>query len=100
MQEKITSFDTSRHHIHIEFMVTNPKGTLHSVAGILDTGAPRTEFSDQFLIHAGFIDAKNKEAKLKPELQTQKYGIVELPSVMICGHRISGVGLFLWTLKI
>ena len=94
MQENITSFDTSRHHIHIELMVIDPKGVLHSVAGILDTGAPRTEFSDQFLMHTGFINNQNKEAKLKPGLQTQKYGIVELPSVTICGHRISPFEVF------
>ncbi len=94
MQENITSFDTNKHHIHIEFMVTDPKGILHSVAGILDTGAPRTEFSDQFLMYMGFLDARNEEAKLKPGLQTQKYGIVELPSVMICGHRISPFEVF------
>ena len=94
MQENITSFDTSRHHIHIELMVTDSKGTLHSVAGILDTGAPRTEFSDQFLMHMGFLNTRNEEAKLKPGLQTQKYGIVGLPSVIICGHQISPFEVF------
>ena len=74
MRDNLTSFDTSRHHIHLEFSVTDSSGVLHSVAGILDTGAPRTEFSDQFLIYAGFLNGKNENATLNPGLQTQKYG--------------------------
>lgn len=88
MLENRTAFDTSRHHIHLEFSVTDANGNLHSVAGILDTGAPRTEFSDQFLIYAGLIEAKDENTTLKPGLQTQKYGVVELPSVNLCGHEI------------
>lgn len=76
-------------------MVTDLRGTVHSITGILDTGAPSTEFSDQFLIHTGFLAARDKEAELKPGLQTQKYGIVELPSVVICGHHISPFKTFI-----
>ena len=75
MREHITTFDTSRHHIYLEFSVTDSNGVLHSVAGILDTGAPRTEFSDQFLKYAGFLSDKNENATLKPGIQTQKYGV-------------------------
>jgi hypothetical protein len=88
-----TSFDTNKHHINIEFIVTDPKGLTHSVAGILDTGAPKTEFSDQFLIHAGFIDSVSPP-KIKPGLQTQKYGTIALPSVGICGHKIYDFNVF------
>ena len=94
MREHSTSFDTSKHHIHLEFIVTDSNGIWHSVAGILDTGAPRTEFSDHFLMHTGFIDAKNNDATLKPGLQTQKYGLIKLPSVNICGHEISSLEVF------
>lgn len=94
MQENKTSFDTGQHHIHLEFTVADLNGTCYSVAGILDTGAPRTEFSDQFLMHTGFLDAKNENAKLKPGLQTQKYGLIELPLATICGHRISSFPVF------
>ncbi|RKZ46238.1 MAG: hypothetical protein DRR16_24640 [Candidatus Parabeggiatoa sp. nov. 3] len=45
MQENITYYDTKKHHIHIDMIVINPKGIIYNVAGILDTGAPRTEFS-------------------------------------------------------
>jgi hypothetical protein len=48
MQRNATSFDTDRHHIYIEATVIDLKGLTYSVTGILDTGAPKTEFSDQF----------------------------------------------------
>ncbi len=94
MQENITSYDTTKHHIHIDMIVTNPKGIIYNVAGILDTGAPRTEFSDQFLVHSGFIETKSEQVKLKPGLQTQKYGKIILPSVTICHHQINFFEVF------
>lgn len=33
-----TSFDTTRHHIHIEITVINPRGIEYNVDAILDTG--------------------------------------------------------------
>ena len=48
MPISLTSFDKTAHHIYVEFFVTVPGGLKHNVIGILDTGAPRTEFSDQF----------------------------------------------------
>ncbi len=94
MQENITTFDTNEDHIHIEFIVTNPKGIKHSVAGILDTGAPNTEFSDQFLVCADFLENKNETEILRPGLQTQQYGKIMLPSVTICGHQIDSFEIF------
>ncbi|MCP4134785.1 MAG: hypothetical protein GY754_27670 [bacterium] len=93
MQRNVTSFDTGRHHIHLELSVTDLKGLKHSVAGILDTGAPKTEFSDQFLIHTDFIDSA-AEAVIKPGMQTQKYGVISLPSLIICGHKIDCFDVF------
>ena len=57
MQITKTLFDTSKHHIHLELIVTNSEGIEYSVDSILDTGAPRTEFSDQFLFFTGFIQS-------------------------------------------
>ena len=94
MQEHTTSFDISKHHIHLEFTITGSNGILHSVAGILDTGAPRTEFSDQFLVHTGFLDSTDKNVSIKSGLQTQKYGVITLPSVTICGHQIDALDVF------
>ncbi|MDM8559216.1 hypothetical protein [Candidatus Parabeggiatoa sp. HSG14] len=94
MQENITSYDTNKHHIYIDVTVTNPKGIVYSVAGILDTGAPRTEFSDHFLVHSGFLETKSETVNLKPGLQTQKYGKIILPSVTICHHKINSFEVF------
>ena len=49
MQENRTDFDINRPHIHINVTVINPEGILCNVAGVLDTGAPRTEFSAHYL---------------------------------------------------
>ncbi len=82
----ITTFDVHNHHIHVEFFVTDVKGVKWAVAGVLDTGAPRTEFSDRFLDYAGFIELKNEGHKIRSTLQTQKYAKIILPSVEICGY--------------
>jgi hypothetical protein len=89
MPENLTSYDTNQPHIYIELLVTNPTGIIYSVAGILDTGAPYTEFADDFLVYAGFLDHKGDQINLKPGLQTQKYGKIILPSVIICQHQIA-----------
>ena len=93
MQRTVTSFDTGKHHIHLELTITDFKGLKHSVSGILDTGASKTEFSDLFLIHTGFIQSAG-EAKIRPGLQTQKYGKISLPSMIICGHEIHDMEIF------
>lgn len=83
-----TLFDTSRHHIHLELrLFTNEKEL--SVDAILDTGAPITEFSDQFLKYAGIIDSTETNIEIKPGLQTQKYNRASIPSIIICGHVIN-----------
>ncbi len=91
---KITTFDSRLPHIHIEFGITDLEGSRISVSGILDTGAPRTEFSDEFLLNAGLLKSKPQDIALKAGLQTQKYGEIILPSVEICGHKIENYGVF------
>ena len=94
MQKNSTSFNIDKHHIYLDFFIQDLNGIQHSVRGILDTGAPRTEFSDDFLIHIGFIDAKDEKVKLKEGLQTQKYGTIEIPLVNICNHPILSFEVF------
>lgn len=94
MQHTITLFDTTKHHIHIRFFATDPRGQRHSLDGVLDTGAPRTEFSDKFLEFAGFIKKTNKNIAIKSGLQTQKYGKLILPYVEICGYTIKDFEVF------
>jgi hypothetical protein len=74
--------------IHIEVLLTNPTGIVYSVAGILDTSAPYTEFADDFLVYSGFLETKSDPISLKPGLQTQKYGKIILPAAIICQHQI------------
>ena len=82
----ITSFDTSLHHINLEFFITDKTGIRHSVAGILDTGAPRTEFSDRFLAHTGMLPDIASPGKADKGLQTAKYGKMIIPEAEICHH--------------
>ncbi len=95
MHEHRTSFDINRHHIHLEFTINGSNGVSYSVAGILDTGAPSTEFSDQFLLHTGFLDSADQNVSIKAGLQTQKYGGITLPSVTLCGHQINDFEVFI-----
>ncbi len=83
-----TFFDTCLHHIFLEFFVTNDSGIRHSVIGILDTGAPRTEFSDRFLTHTGFIKPTDSPTQLNNGLQTRKYAKIKLPKAEICHYMI------------
>jgi len=91
----ITPFESNLHHIHTTFFVTHPKtGSKHSFEGIIDTGAPCTEFSDVILVRAGFIRSVDQEIKIKSGLQTQKYGKTILPKVKICGQDLNNFEVF------
>lgn len=95
MPRTITQFDVSKHHIHTIFFVTHPStATRHIFRGIIDTGAPRTEFSDVVLARAGFIEATSTDVRIKEGLQTQKYGTVILPQVEICGQSFQNLEAF------
>jgi len=95
MLNAVTTFDTSKHHILIEFYITDKNGIRHALAGVIDTGAPQTELSDKFLDYAGFIDGPNENVKIKPDLQTQKYAKLFLPTVDICGYSIDDFEVFI-----
>ena len=88
MRATETFFDIERHHIHLELTVFN-NGIEYSVDAILDTGAPITEFSDQFLMFTGFIDSVKEDVKIKHGLQSQKYNQIVLPELRICGHTLN-----------
>lgn len=94
MQNTITPFDPKQHHIYIPFFITIPSGRTERLIGILDTGAPRTEFSDSFLVHMGLIKKDDRNIQLKPDMQTQKYGKVILPTAEICGQKIEKFEVF------
>ena len=94
MPHTSTHFDISRNHIHIRFFVTDYTGQRHSLDGVLDTGAPRSEFSDKFLVLAGFIKTPVHGIVIKQGLQTQKYGKLVLPKVEICNHLLENFEVF------
>lgn len=88
MQSTITPFNTGKHHIYTTFVVTHREGSRHSFIGIMDTGAPRTEFADSVLQQAGFLHAADDSVAITPGLQTHKYGKIVIPAIEICGHTI------------
>lgn len=89
-----TAFDVQRHHIHLDLIVLNNKGVEYSVDAILDTGAPATEFSDNFLFFTQFLDSIDRDIITKPGIQSHKYNKVFLPEIRICGHSIKNFGIY------
>lgn len=91
----ITPFDTSRHHIYTTFIVTHPvTGTRHSFEGIVDTGAPHTEFTDIVLARIGVIKKPKSDVQIKEGLQSQKYSKVTFPQFEICGQVLENFQVF------
>lgn len=92
---QFTPFDTKRHHIYTPFVVTHPvTGTKHSFEGIVDTGAPRTEFTDIVLARIGVIKEPKADVRIKEGLQSQKYGKVIFPRFEICGQVLENFQVF------
>lgn len=71
-----------------------PEGVDLEFRAILDTGAPHTELSDQFLVAAGLIGDVGAKTDIKDGLQTQKYDKLILSEVKICGHIIDDMKVY------
>jgi hypothetical protein len=84
----ITAFNTGLHHIYIDFFVTDRRGVRREFSGILDTGAPRTEFNNAFLKLAGFDIPTPRNISIHPDLQTQKHNKLVIPRIEICGQTL------------
>lgn len=82
----ITVFNPDSHHIRLVGAMKTPKGVEYEFRAILDTGAPTTEFSDQFLYVTGLIEGNKSEILVKSGWQSQKYDKLIVPQVKICGH--------------
>lgn len=89
----ITPFDPKAHHIRFVGSMTSSEGVEYEFRAILDAGAPWTEFSDQFLHAIGMIPEIDQGVNTKPGLQTQKYGRLTIPHVIVCGHDIHGLSV-------
>ncbi|MDP2600265.1 MAG: hypothetical protein Q8P84_05970 [Deltaproteobacteria bacterium] len=92
--QNITTFDSSQRYIFLTIFVAGKDGIIRDFLALLDTGAPATEFSDEALQFAGFLEETKKDVALKPGLQTQKYGRIVLPQVEICSHLISDLTVY------
>ena len=90
----ITSFDPHKRYILFSVFVTAADGQPHEFDALLDTGAPASEFSDEALQFAGFLEETKKDISIKPGLQTQKYGKIVLPQVEICSHSIPNLEVY------
>lgn len=86
-----TVFDRQLHHLYIPVFLNTPDGERHELDAVLDTGAPLSEFSDQFLKYVGITRETNKDVTLKSGLETQRYGKIVLPPIEICGHHIQNM---------
>lgn len=67
-------------------------GIAHTFSAILDTGAPITEFSDDFLNSIGLL--RSKEPKKVDPLsleQTKKYGRLTIPKIKCLGHEMKNI---------
>ncbi len=86
-----TRFDTSLHHIHLRVQVGTHSGVVWHCNAILDTGAPWTEISDEFLVFVGLLDVARPDIAVPTDLQTQRYGKFTIPQLTICGHSMTDV---------
>jgi len=91
----ITLFNTQRPYIFLPFFIQKKDGKFEDLVALLDTGAPKTEFSDEALKHLGFLKERRDNIDLKQGLQTQKYGKIVLPSIKICSHEISNLDVYI-----
>ncbi len=92
--QNVTTFDPPARYISFPIYVTAKNGRRHKFDALLDTGAPATEFSDEALQFAGLLDEKKENVTLKPGLQTQKYGKLQLHEIEICGHTIENLEVY------
>ncbi|NLD27617.1 MAG: hypothetical protein GX659_02270 [Myxococcales bacterium] len=90
----ITVFDPSEYHVRLVGRMRTAAGLDYEYRAILDTGAPFTEFSDQFLHAAGVLPGIASSVSTKHGLQTQKYRRLKLLRIDICGHVIEDMQVY------
>ena len=90
----VTRFDPHERYICLPMIIEGVDGTNYDMNALLDTGAPATEFSDEALQYAGFLEGPSVDISLKPGPQTQKYGKIILPHLQVCSHPIAGLEVY------
>ncbi len=83
-----TPFDTNEHHILINVLIDTGHEIRWRIKAILDTGAPWTEISDEFLRNAGIPGSVPRNIPIPEGLQTQRFGKLALPELSICGQTL------------
>lgn len=90
--QKYTLFDSSEHHIYVVCNLQDWYGAVHTFRAIIDTGAPTTEFSDEFLASIGLIKIDNAEKVGVHSLeQTKKYGKLTLSQINCLGQSMENI---------
>lgn len=89
-----TVFDPNDHHIRLVGSMITSRGDIYEFRAILDTGAPSTEFSDQFLSVVGMHKKSESTATIQSDQESQKYAKLILPKVTICGHDLVDMPVF------
>ena len=92
--QNITTFEPDARYIVLPIFVWNDQGKQHKFKAILDTGAPRTEFSDEALHYAGFEIKQKEDVKIIEGLQTSKYADIVIPKLEICSHLIRELDVY------
>jgi predicted aspartyl protease len=92
--QNFTRFDTSDHHIYVASRLVDWHGVTHAFRAIVDTGAPVTEFSDEFLASIGLIKADDlKAADVSAFEQTKRYAKLTLPKIDCLGQSMENVNI-------
>ncbi len=91
----VTNFDTEERYILLPVFILAKDGKRYEFDALLDSGAPATEFSDASLQYLGFIETPRDNVKIKPGMQTQKYGKTILPEIEICSHSIKDLPVYI-----
>lgn len=82
-----TVFNTSRHHIYLNSTIADADGLPQVFRSVLDTGAPRSEFSDRFLKTVGMLHESDiQNIPIPTGLQTGKYGSIIIPRFECMGQ--------------
>lgn len=82
-----TVFNTSRHHIYLNATITDSSGVLQAFRAVLDTGAPKSEFSDRFLRTIGMLHGDDfQNISIPTGLQTGKCGSMIIPRLECMGQ--------------
>lgn len=82
-----TVFNISRHHIYLNSIITDGNGIEQIFRAVLDTGAPKSEFSDRFLKTIGILRKDDiKNVNIPTGLQTGKYGTITIPRLECMGQ--------------